>query len=803
MSTRTKIIIGTLAVIVIVGVAFAIFFRHQITKSFPQYSGTAHVSVLNDIVIIYRDEYAVPLIEARNEQDLMVALGYAHAQDRLWQMDIQRRVGEGRLSEVFGTVTLPFDRMFRIIGIRRVSEEIEQSITRESHDRLAWYAAGVNAFIESTKGKYPIEFDMLGYDPEPWKPVHSIMIGRLMAWELNLSWWTDLTLGAIAERVGLEKAVDVFPTFPSDIPPIVPAEEWRRYAGTGKGLLKTAQAFHAFMGQEGFLGGSNAWVVSPERSASGSVILANDTHLQLQSPSKFHEVHLKAPGYNVGGFSVPGIPGIVVGRNDRIAWGLTNVMADDADFYIIELDPAEPSRYRYDGRWRQLTIHDEEIHVKNDTSVTVRIRATHHGPVVTDIQTMLKQAELPYVASMRWTGHDVSDQIDAFNKINRASNWKEFTEGVRGFSGPGQNFVYGDIDGNIGYWCGVKLPIRGKQSSTLPLPGWDPSVEWKGFVPFEQLPHLFNPPEGYIATSNNKIVDDRYPHHISDLWEPPSRIQRLREVLGGSGKFTAEDFERLQNDKFSWHAREMLPFILDVIHDTAFVHADKELVMEYLENWNFTFAQEDIATSMYQQFIVRLMENIFRDEMGDELFHDFLILVNVPIRVTTRLVKEGTSSWFDDIRTEEVETRDDIIRKSLHEALVALRERFGTETKNWRWGDMHTVTLQHPFGLQKPLDRLFNIGPFPYGGGSTTLISGEYSYNNPFAVTVGASLRQVVDFSRPLQSRRVLPSGQSGQVLHKHYDDQTHLWLNGGYRTAHTEVPEGASWRQLMLEPAE
>lgn len=796
-------IIGALAVIVIVGAALFGFVQYQITRSFPRYTGVARIPALHSTVTIRRDDYGVPLIEASNEHDLMLALGYTHAQDRLWQMDIQRRAGEGRLSEVFGSATIPFDQMFRILGIRAISGTIEQQITNESRDRLTWYAEGINAFIEANKGNYPVEFDMLGYDPEPWRPVHSIIIGRLMAWELNLSWWTDLTLGSIAERVGLEKALDVFPTFPADVPPVVPAQEWRKYAGLGSGFLKTAREFRSFQGQEGILGGSNAWVVAPRKSASGSVILANDTHLQLQSPSKFYELHMKAPGYNVGGFSIPGVPGIVIGRNERIAWGLTNVMADDADFYIVELDPAGQSRYRYDGQWRPLTVREEEIHVKNDTSFTVRIRATHHGPIVTDIETALSKAERPFVASMRWTGSEISDQIDAFNRINRASNWKEFSEGVREFSGPGQNFVYGDVDGNIGYRCGVKLPIRGKQSSSLPLPGWDPSVEWKGFVPFEELPHFFNPPEGYIATANNKIVDDSYPYHISDLWEPPSRIQRLREVLGGEGTFTVEDFERLQNDKFSWHAREMLPYILDAIRDTAFVLPEKDLVIEYLKNWHFMFTREDVATSIYQQLTVQLMKNIYRDEMGDDLFHDFLILVNLPIRVTTRLVKEGTSSWFDDILTEEVEKRDDIIRKSTHEALVALRERFGPEMKKWRWGDMHTVTLEHPFGLQKPLDRLFNIGPFPYGGGSTTLVSGEYSYNHPFSVTVGASIRQIVDFSRPEQSRRVLPTGQSGQVMHPHYDDQTHLWLNGGYRTAYTAMPEGASWKVLTLEPGQ
>lgn len=800
MSTRSKVIIGIAAVLFVAGVATFLFLRYQIRKSFPVTTGVVSLKGLEYTVSVVRDAYGVPRIEADSEHDLMFALGYVHAQDRLWQMDMTRRVGEGRLSEIVGFETVPFDKMFRIIGIRRIAERIEQSITPESRNRLQWYADGVNAFIESNKGKYPVEFDVLGYDPEPWRPLHSLIVGRMMFWELNLSWWTDLTYGAIAERVGLEKALDIFPPFPANVAPIVPADAWRKYASLTEGFLKTAQAFSSVMGSGAMLGGSNAWVVSPAKSASGKVILANDTHLQLQSPSKWYEVQLHAPGYDVGGMSIPGVPGIVAGKNQHVAWGLTNVMADDADFYIERIDTSDGMRYLYNGEWRPVTIREEEIRVKGDTAITVVIRSTHHGPLVSDIHTFLTKAQYPYAASMRWTGAEVSDQVEAFNKINKASNWNEFVKGVSEFSGPGQNFVYGDADGNIGYWCGLQLPIRGKQSSLLPLPGWDPSTEWKGFVPFNELPHLFNPPEGYIATANNKVVDDSYPYHISDLWEPASRIVRLREILGAPGVFSTPDFERLQNDVFSHQAKRMLPYVLAACTDSALDIPEEATVLQYLKNWNFMFTRDDIATTIYQEFFLRLISNTFKDEMGDSLFHDWVILVNIPVRVTTQLVEEGSSRWFDDVTTDSVETRDQIIRKSMREAILKLRGSLGPEMKNWRWGDLHTVTLQHPLGVVKPLDRLFNIGPFPYGGGQTTLISGEYSLNDPFRVTVGASFRQIFDFAEPERWRAVLPSGQSGQVLHQHYDDQTQLWLGGAYRTV-TSQRENGTQEVLRLEP--
>ena len=801
MNKWAKIAIGLLGVLLVIGIVLYFFVRYEIRKSFPLTKGTVAVTGLAGPVEVTRDAYGVPMIEARNDHDLMFALGYVQAQDRLWQMDMTRRLGQGRLSELLGDVTVPFDRMFRIVGIRRIAVEVERHLSKESRDMLQWYSDGVNAFITSHTGKYPVEFDLLQYNPEPWQPVHSIIVGRLMAWELNLSWWTDLTFGAIADRVGLEKALDIVPPYPGTVAPEVPADAWRAYAELSKGYLKVAHRYAELFGTASIAGGSNAWAVAPRKSATGSVLLANDTHLRLQVPSKWYEVRLRAPDFNVSGMSVPGVPCVVAGRNDRIAWGVTNLMADDADFYVERIDSTDSTKYFYDGAWYPMTSLEEEIGVRNQQAVPLTVRLTRHGPVVTDIQTMLQRGKAPYVASMRWTGAEPDDQVQAFIMMDRARNWREFSDGVKRFPGPGQNFVYGDIDGNIGYWCGAKLPIRDMRSGLLPLPGWEKGSDWKGFIPPDKLPHLLNPPEGYVASANNKVADDSYPYYISDLWEPPSRIVRLREKLGAANEaFSVDDFQRLQNDMFSQNAKEMLPFIMAAFKDSTLGLPEEEQVMEYLRNWNFVFAPQDIATSIYQEFFVHFLRNIYADEMGDDLFHDFLILANVPIRVTTRLVEEGTSPWFDDVRTGPVETRDDMIRKSLREAVVALRARFGDETKTWRWGDLHTVTLEHPFGLKKPLDRIFNIGPFSYGGASTALMSGEYDLNDPFAAVIAASYRQIFDLSPTGRIYSVLPPGQSGQVFNGHYSDQTDLWLNGAYRPSRWS--EAMRGEHLYLEPA-
>ena len=801
MSKRTTIIIGSLGILVLLLVASFLFVRYQIQKSYPNVSGTLRVPGLLQPVTIARDEFGTPHIHALSDHDLFFVLGYVHAQDRLWQMDMAARAGEGRLSEVVGAVTVPFDRMFRIIGLRRNAEAIERSLSDASRSSLQAYADGVNALIEGQKGKYPLEFDMLGYEPEHWTPLRTIIIGRMMAWELNLSWWTDLTFGEIAERVGLEKTLDILPPYPSSVPPVVPDNAWKHTSALAGGYMKTARDFLAFMGAPAMTGGSNAWVVAPARSASRATLLANDTHLRLTLPDQWYEVHLTAPGYSVRGMSIPGAPAVVAGRNDSLAWGITSLMPDDADFYAERIDSADADRYLYNGEWLRMTTLQEEINVRGDSARTVTIRLTRHGPVVTDISTPLKLGTYPYVASMRWTGFEIDDQFEAFRKIDRARNWKEFTDGVREFAVPGQNFIYGDVRGNIGYRCGARIPLRARGNAILPLPGWEAASDWKGFVPFDQLPHLYNPPEGYIASANNKIVGDSYPYYITDLWEPPSRFLRLREVLAKADeRFTVEDFELLQNDQFSFHAREITPFILTAFHDSAVGLPEGNLALEYLRNWHDRFSTDDIATSIYEMFFVRLVRNIYQDEMGPEIFHDYVLLTNIPIRVTTRLLEEGTSPWFDDVTTPQVETRDDIIRKSFREALVALRERLGTDTKSWRWGSLHTVTLQHPFGLRKPLDRVFNIGPFPCPGATTALVSGEYDINNPFDVTVGPSFRAVYDLSTPSEFRAVLPGGVSGQAFHPHYGDQTQLWLHGGYRISR-EADAGPSWDILHLEP--
>ncbi|MEK6570351.1 MAG: penicillin acylase family protein, partial [Bacteroidota bacterium] len=500
-------------------------------------------------------------------------------------------------------------------------------------------------------------------------------------------------------------------------------------------------------------------------------------------------------------------------RNRHIAWGLTNGMIDDADFYIEKLDSLHPRAYFSDGQWRELKVWEEEIPVRGNHPDTLTIRETHRGPIVSDVhsfplfeyQVYKTDHEKNSPLSLRWTGYEMSDEIHAMLLINKAMNWNQFQEGLRGFTVPGQNFIYADDQGNIGYWLGARVPIRKRQKPATPSPGWTNDYDWTGFIPFEKLPHLFNPPGHYVATANNKIVDDSYPHYLSNFWEPPSRIIRIEELLRSKERLSVEDFQLMQRDIVSPHARETVPFILRAFEGVSLSDDQVNTAFTYLRNWGYALRKDDVASSIFNAFFIKLLYNIYRDEMGNELFNNYLLLANVPYRVTSRLLRDSTSIWFDDITTLQREMRDDIVRKSLVDAIQELRSRLGGELKTWQWGKLHQVTFEHLFGRFPGMSKIFNIGPFQTGGASTTINSGEYNLTKPFKQLVGSSMRQIVDLSDSTSFLIVITSGESGQPLHKHYDDQSRLWLNGEYHRLvidRTEI-ERSGWDLLTLQPTQ
>ncbi len=810
MSRRTKLIIGVIGFLLVVLLGTFLFLRHLVTKSFPQTEGEVVLRELEEPVHVFRDDYGVPHIIAKNEHDALVATGFIHAQDRMWQMDINRRAGEGRLSEVLGRGAIAFDKQLRTIGLKRIAERLEKSLQPDSREALQAYADGVNAYMETHRGKFPIEFDMLDYEPEAWTVQHSLLVARLMAWELCMGWWVDLTLGELMERFSLDKAMEIFPPYPKHAPRVIPWRSGpRKFALATRDFRSTERALRRFLNAGGSQVGSNAWVISGAKTVSGYPLLANDPHLGLPSPSKWYLLHLKGGELNVMGASLPGTPYIALGRNEHVAWGFTNLMVDDVDFYVEKVDSLHPDQYFYNGRWRNMEMILEHIPVRDSASVSLTVRLTHHGPIVNDVHSSWFYQDSTTAAthapvSMRWTGFETTDELYAMSLLNRARSWKDVRKALGHFQVPGQNALFADREGNIGYQAAVKLPNRGKHNPTLPFPGWDDDFEWKGFVPFRQLPFVLNPSAGYVASANNKPVDDSYPHHISDLWESPSRIVRLVELLETGGPFSEQDVQRIQLDYVSAHARETVPYLLSAYAGKTVQDSVLHTALSYLRNWNYNFRKEDVTTTIFNTFYVKLLWNTFRDEMGRDLFHDYIYLTNVPIRVMSELLKFEWSSWYDDVTTDEVEARDAILRKSFEDALEELQTTFGRELKTWRWGDVHQVTFRHILGTEKPLDRIFNVGPFPTGGAGTTLNSGEYNLNSPFRMIVGPSFRHITDLSDSISSLMLITSGQSGQPLHSHYDDHAPLWLNGLYHRMIIDertIREREDWSHLVLRP--
>ncbi|PIP76979.1 MAG: penicillin amidase [Ignavibacteria bacterium CG22_combo_CG10-13_8_21_14_all_37_15] len=794
MKPWAKILLGSVVSLIIILLIAGYFFKQMLYNSLPEYEGEFPTDKIKSDVTIYFDSLAIPYITTEKEESAAFALGFLHARERMFQMDLIRRAGEGRLSEVFGRKTLAFDQMFLTVGIKQTAAKMFEAAHPETRKVLSSYADGVNYFIKKFPKKLPIEFDVLKYEPYPWKPVHSFMIVRLMAWELNMSWWTDIIFTKLVQQLGEEKAMLLLPGFPENAPTIIPSS-LSKAPKINTAFIDVNNAYKEFTGFTGTHIGSNNWVVNKQKSQSGKAIIANDPHLAFTAPGKWYAAVIRAGDYQVEGVTLPGVPAVVIGKNKNISWVLTNVMADDADFYFEKLDRTG-KKYFLNNEWHNLKIRIEKIKVKDEPDASIEIKETHRGPIISHIHAFNSMypnsLDKNLNISMRWTGNDVSDEFFAFYSVNKAGDWNSFKTAVSNFSVPGQNFVYADVKGNIGYLCAAKLPVRSTNSPTFVFDGTTSANDWKGFVPFEQIPALFNPPQNFIASANNKTVKD-FPHHISNLWEPSSRIERITELLTAKEKYSAEDFEHYQTDFVSPYAKNITGYILQAFEGKKLNDKNLTDAIQLFKEWDGKFDAYYQAPAIYAVFLTHLLKNTFEDDLGYDLFNEFLFVPNVPYRVVQRILTENTSTIFDDKKTSKIETRDDIIRKSLSDALTDLETKMGTDIKQWQWGKLHTLKFKHFFsGENKFIDGVVDIGPFGIGGDGTTLFNTEYTFNhyagdvrafqhNEYENHLGPSMRFIYDFAHPDEFYLVLPTGQSGHPLSKHYQDQTGMWLRGKY----------------------
>jgi len=790
------VLLSLIAVVVIAGF---ILVRSIARKGLPDYNGTIELAGITEEVTVYRDSFGIPHIFARNERDLYKATGYCMAQDRLWQMDLYRRVCTGRLSEIFGEDLVETDLLMRALLIpeksRRVLEKSEAAVV----DMIESFVDGVNQYIEGRGNKLPPEFTILGYKPEPWQVEHSLNLIGYMAWDLTSSWSTEILLEKIRKKLGDEIAEKLLPGWDLHGTFAYPEMEAKLESLNLNATLLRGNRPLRDLGLEVF-SGSNNWAVSGERSVTGKPILANDMHLGLDSPGIWYQMHQAVEGeLNVTGVALAGQPFVVAGHNSFIAWGFTNVMVDNLDFYLEKINPENPLQYELNGEWIDMTVMPVKINVKGGAVVEDELRFTHRGPIVSRFH------ELENVAvSMRWSGNDDSNEVRTVYLGNRARNWDEFREAVRTFTAVSQNTVYADIEGNIGLYCCAGVPIRKGGDQNSILPGWTDEYDWQGYVPFEELPYSFNPESNTVSSANNRTAGDEYPYYISRWFVLPYRIDRIREMLKEKEKFSIEDFQHMQADQKSKLA--------ELFKDTLFTELKTYTEWNDLENrclellfaWDSVVDKHSSAAAMFEQFKGDFLRNVFIDELGEDLYREFISSGSIYGNALHLFAMEKGSAWCDDVSTEGIEeTFGDMVRKSFRETVVALRERMGDNPEKWEWGKVHTLTLEHPLGGVKILNILFrfNRGPYAVGGSSNTVCPYGYSRRNAFAVTAGASHRHIYSLADWDESLTVIPTGTSGIPASPHYCDQSEMYVENRYHSdlvSKDPVVENARYTMLI-----
>ena len=739
------------------------------------------------------DAHGVPTIRAQSIPDAMFGLGYVHAKDRLWQMEFERRVGAGRLAEILGEGLVDTDRFLRTVGFRRAAEGAWRSLSPSAQRLLEAYARGVGGFLSSSSAR-PIEFRLLRVDPEPWQPIDSLVWAKMMAWDLAGNARDEIRRARFAQALGPERAAELMPVAASE-PTILTDAEWRpdlaappfpisrsKLPGPWQSL---GEAF-AVLDPLGFGGedlGSNSWVLAGSRTASGRPLLANDPHLHLRVPSVWYLASIQAPGYAATGVTLPGLPGVIIGHNNRIAWGLTSIEPDVQDLFVEQLDPTDPTRYRHRGLWKSFETRVETIRVRGGKDVELTVRSSVHGPIVGDV--LQGAPTLGPAVALRWTGLDDGDSTaEALFAIGTARNWTEFLEGVRLFRAPPQSFVYADVEDHIGYAASGAMPIRPRSDGLLPVSGAGED-DWLGMIPFEKLPRVLDPPRGYIVTANNRVVENARPYPFGFLWAEPYRARRITEMIESRPRLGPADVAAMQLDVRSLQAAEMVPLLLDTVP----ADAGSREALERLRGWDLEMAPDSVPAAIYAAWFVELAK------MPDD-----------ELKTTPRGRTRGrfllhalqtNSPWCDDVRTPGVETCADFKTSTLQSAVAFLRRSYGADPAGWRWQRLHHARFPHDvFDQVRLLKPWFDLAT-GQGGDSSTVNVGAFSQDGAFDMTDGPSYRQVVDLADLSRSRYIHTTGQSGNVFDPRYRDLLPDWRRG--RTFEIEREKPVTL--LVLEP--
>ena len=787
------VLLVLLVIVLLVGLTGAGYSLFTVRRPWPKTDGAIQVDGLQTEVTVIRDSWGVPHIYASNSHDLFFAQGYVHAQDRFWQMEFWRRQGTGTLSEILGESALDIDRFLRTVGWHRTAAEELKRMSADDLAVLEAYAEGVNAYISTHEKQLGLEFTMLGFtgvkfEPQPWTPFHTITWAKAMAWDLGGNRRQELLRAQIAAKLGPSAVEELMPAYPDDYPVIVP------HPLTEATLDAVPQvAFDAhFLGQGEASGlGSNSWVISGERTETQMPLLANDPHLGIQMPSIWYEIglHCEPVGedcpINVGGTSFAGVPGVIIGHNAHIAWGVTNLGPDVQDLFIEKINPENPNQYEYKGEWLDMEIVREEITVAGqDEPVVVDARITRHGPIINDViggpEEEWNFGWEPLAFS--WTALQPGTLVHSILMLDQASDWDEFRTAVSYWDVPSQNFCYADVEGNIGYQSPGRIPIRAAGDGSMPVPGWSGEYEWEGYIPFDELPRAFNPAEGYVVTANHAVVGADYDYFLTNDWAPGYRARRIVELIEADSSISLEDIKVMQGNSSPIYAEDILPYLLVLPAKSSGAVSERRLAeaLELLRAWDGRADRESAGAVLFESFHLHLIDLTFGDELGEQLLDNARGSVRVAL---VGLLKEE-AAWFDDTTTPQVETRDEILLLALEGAVEELTETLGRNMDKWRWGDLHTATFtnqslgQSGIGL---VEAMFNRGPVEVDGTGYTVNATGYSTSDPYTVRSVPSYRQIVDMQDLSRSVSMHTTGQSGHPYHEHYDDMIDPWRNIEY----------------------
>ncbi|MEZ4515996.1 MAG: penicillin acylase family protein [Chloroflexota bacterium] len=833
------IILGVIGVLALIAFGAWTWFTRQ---AIPKVSGTVNLPGLKEPVEIVRDEYGVAHIYASNTEDLFFAEGYVHAQERFWQMEFQRRTGAGRLSEIFGETTLDTDRYLRHFGFYDSTEQAYAMLDDETRRAVDGYTAGVNAYIQDrSPSQLGLEFAFLGLQGtditvEPWTPVDSMIWAYMLIFDQGSRPNRELQVANMIGYLGVDRFNDLRPPYRDDRPTIIDSSEltylssvdtsplaelsdteWQYLADLSSQLAGTDSLpplLASIMTPYG--SGSNSFTISGDHTDTGLPYLANDPHMSVQMPALWYEIGMHCIEktedcpYEFRGFSLPGVPGILIGHNDRLAWGLTNAAFDAEDVFIERINPDNPNQYEVNGEWVDMDIRREEIKVQGQEEPDVIfVRSTRNGVIASDFLVdasrfgATDEGTEPYALSFAWTALEPVQSFKAVQMIIRAQNWDEFLEGAQYFEAGKQNFLYADVDGNIGYVMPGKVPIRAGGNGTVPVPGWNDDFIWTGYIPFEDAPRVFNPQEGFIVTANNpQVRAEDYPYFLGIFQDRGQRAERITDMIeGGVDPFTIEDVIAIQTDTDSLSALEITPYLQGLsISDPEVADARDRLL-----RWSGQMHMDSSEAALFNLFWVRLIANTYDDELPPDYFPDGK---DSTADSMYHILPEPNRGWWDDKRTDDVvEDRDTILVRSLTEALADGKNRLGDNLDDWRWGDLHQITFQSEtlgssgIGF---IENIFNRGPYPVNGSESVPMKTCWDVNKGFEVTCIPALRQIVDLSNLDNSLMVHSVGQSGHPMHDQYDNFIEMWRTFQYHPSNwsREAAESGPHDTLVLQPA-